>query len=275
MKKETDKGFSGLSSMVSNIDPILTDEEILDTGVQGAGDMEESEDNKSNSDLMSTVDEVTIKQDVRDIKPEQGANETEVPKDETIHIGPQHIQKPSTISKIFGVGAILFVVLVGSIYAYQTYSYNNSPEKTVRDFYAAYFSKDYNTVASNLSVFWAVRFLPDYQDKNPAELLAERSQIEKEITAVITEIEVENTLPEGLDIKVLPKYTKIGTNGALVVYDFLEKGQPTSREAALLINEKGQFRIFNMSPIDYSLMEEIKNFSIEDLDAGFATLLQS
>lgn len=168
---------------------------------------------------------------------------------------------------------VIIVLLLAGLYSYAAFMDKPAPEKTVNDFYQAYFSKDYNTVASNLSVFWAVRFLPDYQDKNPAELLAERSQIEKEIAAVIAEIEAENTLPEGLSIKVLEEYTKIGTNGALVVYDFLEKGQPTSREAALLINEKGQFRIFNMSPIDDSVMEEVKSFSIEDLDEGFATLL--
>ncbi|MEQ8200081.1 MAG: hypothetical protein ABRQ24_01530 [Syntrophomonadaceae bacterium] len=169
---------------------------------------------------------------------------------------------------------VVIVLLLAGLYSYAAYVDNKSaPEKTVEDFYGAYFSRDYNTVASDLSVFWSVRFLPDQQEKTPAQLLADRSQIEKEIAAVIADIEAENTLPEGLGIKILQEYTKIGTNSALVVYDFLEKGQPTSREAALLINEKGKFRIFSMSPIDESMMEEVKNFAIEDLDEGFASLL--
>jgi len=169
---------------------------------------------------------------------------------------------------------VVIVLLLAGMYSYAAFMDKPAPEKTVNNFYQGYFTKDYNAVASNLSVFWSVRFLPEHQDQTPAELLAARSQIEKEIATVIAEIEADNELPEGLEIKILEEYTKIGTNSALVVYDFLEQGQPTSREAALLINEKGQFRIFNMSPLDDSLMEEVKNFAIEDLDEGFATLLE-
>jgi len=170
---------------------------------------------------------------------------------------------------------VFILLLLAGLYSYAAFVDNQSaPEKTVDSFYKAYFSKDYDTVAANLSVFWSVRFLPDHQDKTPAQLMSDRSQIESEIAAVIADIEAENTLPEGISIKILQEYTKIGTNSALVVYDFLENGQPTSREAALLINEKGQFRIFNMSPVDDSMMEEVKNFAIDDLDEGFASLLQ-
>lgn len=166
------------------------------------------------------------------------------------------------------------VLLLAGLYSYAAFVDNKSaPEKTVDDFYAAYFDRDYAAVASNLSVFWSVRFLPDQQDKTPAQLLADRGQIEKEIAAVIAEIEAQNSLPTDLSIKILQQYTKIGSNSALVVYDFLEKGQPTSREAALLINEKGKFRIFNMSPLDDSMMDEVAEFPIQDLDEGFASLL--
>ncbi len=170
---------------------------------------------------------------------------------------------------------VLIILLLAGLYSYAAFLDKPEPEKTVLNFYNAYFTKDYDTVAADLSVFWAVRFLPDYQDKTPAELLAERSQIEKEISAVISEIEAENTLPEGLSVKILGEYTKIGENSALVVYDFLEKGQPTSREAALLIKENGKFRIFNMSPVDDSVMDQVQDFAIEDLDKGFDSLLNS
>lgn len=192
------------------------------------------------------------------------------------HDSESHAAKvPSGPSRVPRSLFVLIILLLAGLYSYAAFLDKPEPEKTVLNFYNAYFTKDYNTVAANLSVFWAVRFLPDYQDKTPAELLAERSQVEKDIAAVISEIEADNTLPEGLSVKILREYTKIGKNSALVVYDFLEKGQPTSREAALLIKENGKFRIFNMSPVDDSVMDEVQNFAIEDLDEGFASLLNS
>ena len=168
--------------------------------------------------------------------------------------------------------AIILICFAG-LYWFAAYGDTPAPEKTVKNFYQAYFNRDFNTVAQNLSVFWSVRFLPDYASMTPAELLANRAKIEKEISAVIADIEKDNEIPAGVTISVMKDYTKVGKESAIVVYSFMENGKVTSMEAAILILEKGQFRIFNMSPVDDTVLDQIKSLDINILDQNFADLL--
>ena len=175
-----------------------------------------------------------------------------------------------------GVPRFLFVAIIailGAMYWYAAYGETPAPEKTVDNFYQAYFDRDFNTVAKNLSVFWSVRFLPEYANLTPAEILENRAKIEADISKVIADIEAENTVPQGVSIEIMKDYTKIGKNSAIVVYKFIEDGQDTGMETALLIKEQEHLRIFNMSPIDVETLEQIKAVDINVLDENFASLL--
>jgi len=170
---------------------------------------------------------------------------------------------------------VIIILCLAALYGWAVYGDTPAPEKTVKNFYAAYFDRNYETVSQNLSVFWAARFLPEYAEMDAAELVADRANIEKGIAGVIGEIEAENQLPEGLSIEIMKDYTKIGEKSAIVVYEFKENNEVTSKEAAILIMENGQFRIFNMSAIDDSALEQIKNFDMKILDENFTELLTS
>jgi hypothetical protein len=192
--------------------------------------------------------------------------------DNSVHenINPE-IDKPQA-----RVPRFIFVVIIailGAMYWYAAYGDTPAPEKTVKTFYQAYFDRDFDTVAENLSVFWSVRFLPEYADMTPAELLNNRTKVEAEISKVIAEIESENTIPEGVSIEVLKEYTKMGKSSAIVVYQFIENGKETGMETALLIKEKDQFRILNMSPVDAQTLEQIKSVDINTLDKNVDSLL--
>jgi hypothetical protein len=192
--------------------------------------------------------------------------------DNSVHenVNPE-IDKPRA-----GVPRFIFVVIIavlGAMYWYAAYGDTPAPEKTVKTFYKAYFDRDFDTVAKNLSVFWSVRFLPEYADMTPTELLNNRTKIEADISKVIAEIESENTIPEGVSIEVLKEYTKTGKSSAIVVYKFMENGKETGMETALLVKEKQQFRIFNMSPIDVQTLEQIKAVDMNTLDKNVDSLL--
>jgi predicted HNH restriction endonuclease len=161
------------------------------------------------------------------------------------------------------------------MYWYAAYGDTPAPEKTVKTFYQAYFDRDFDTVAQNLSVFWSVRFLPEYADMSPEQLIENRTKIEGDISKIIADIEKENSVPKGVSIEVMKEYTKIGKNSAIVVYTFKENGKETGMETALLIKEKGQLRIFNMSPIDPQTLEQIKAVDINVLDENFDSLLKT
>lgn len=191
------------------------------------------------------------------------AHETAAPA-QVVKTGPRKVPR--------ALFAIIILCLAG-LYGWAAYGDTPAPEKTVKNFYSAYFSRDYNTVAKNLSVFWAVRFLPDYASTSPVQLVADRSKIEKEIATVIADIEKDNQIPAGISVEIVKDYTKIGKESAIVVYNFKENGQVTSEEAAILILEKDQFRIFNMSAVDSSILEQIKSLDMTVLDQNFAELL--
>jgi hypothetical protein len=169
---------------------------------------------------------------------------------------------------------VVIIAIFAAMYWYAAYGDTPAPEKTVKTFYQAYFDRDFNTVAKNLSVFWSVRFLPDYASMSPQQLLENRTKIEGDISKVIADIEKDNQIPAGVSIEVMKEYTKMGQNSAIVVYGFKENGKVTSMETALLIKEKGQLRIFNMSPVDPQTLEQIKAVDINVIDGNFDSLLK-
>lgn len=167
---------------------------------------------------------------------------------------------------------VLVVLLLASMYYYAAFV-DNSPEQTVQDFYQSYFERDYDTVSANLSVFWSIRFLPQYSSMTPAQLLENRDTIEKETSKIIAEIESKNEIPKNMSIEIMPSYTKKAEHSALVVYTFKENGTPSGMELAILIKENGKFRIFNMSPVAPQDLEQVKQGNLQELEDGFINLL--
>ncbi|MEN6349954.1 MAG: hypothetical protein ABFD08_11225 [Syntrophomonas sp.] len=167
----------------------------------------------------------------------------------------------------------LIVILLGSMYYYAMFMDTSKPEIIVQRFYQAYFQRDFPKVSENLSVFWSVRFLPQYSLLPPSELVAKRAAIEADATKVIAQIESKNEIPKNIKIEVMPDYTKTGEYSALVVYNFVQNGKPSGMELAVLIKENGRFRIFNMSPVATQDLEQIKNGDLKELDEGFKSLL--
>lgn len=168
---------------------------------------------------------------------------------------------------------VVIIALLASMYTYAAYFDPSTPEKTVENFYEAYFAKNYDTVASNSSVFWAVGYLPQYGTMTPAELLENRAQIESDISKLLASMESMNSAPENITIEVLKDYTKIGTSSAIVVYQFKEAGKAGSTAAAILIKEENRFRIFAVTPIDPQNLAQIKELDVAELDANFEQLL--
>ncbi|MDD2620135.1 MAG: hypothetical protein PHC92_05660 [Syntrophomonadaceae bacterium] len=181
------------------------------------------------------------------------------------------MDKPATRSIPMFIPLII-VTILASMYYYAAFV-ESSPEKTVQDFYQSYFERDYDSVTKNLSVFWSIRFLPQYSSMTPAQLLENRENIEKEASKVIAQIESENKLPQNISIEIMPEYTKKSESSALVVYSFKEDGQVSGMELAILIKEKGKYRIFNMSPVAPQDLEQIQQGNLQELDAGFKKLL--
>lgn len=168
---------------------------------------------------------------------------------------------------------VIILLCLAGLYGWAAFGDTPAPEKTVKNFYTAYFNRDYKTVAQNLSVFWSVRLLPDYANMSPLELLDNRSKIEGETAVAIADIEKDNQLPEGMSVEIMKDYTKIGKESAIVVYQFKEKETVTSMEVAILILEKEQFRIFNMSAVDDTVLGQIKALDMSVLDQNFADLM--
>jgi hypothetical protein len=168
---------------------------------------------------------------------------------------------------------VVIIALLAGMYSYAAYFDPTRPNKTVENFYQAYFSGDYDTVASNLSVFWATRLLPKYAEMKPAELLTNRAKIEKELSKAIAGAEKTNAAPKDIKIKVLKPYTKEGTSSAIVVYKFIQKSKEAGMEAAILIKEQGRFRIFTMTQVDAQSLAQIKAVDISELDTNFEQLL--
>lgn len=169
---------------------------------------------------------------------------------------------------------IIIVATLAAMFIYATYIDSLPAEKTVENFYKAYFNRDYETVAEHLSVFWSVQFLPQYQNLSPGELIANRPQIEKDIAQIIAEIEGDTTYPKDLHIVVNSQFTKQTDNSALVGYSFRESGEISGMEIAILINESGAYRIYSMLPANPNDIESITDENMDILDANFKMLLE-
>lgn len=161
---------------------------------------------------------------------------------------------------------VIIVAILAAMYYYAAYVDTTPAEKTVQNFYQAYFDRDYDTVADNLSVFWAVQFLPQYQSLAPNEMIAQRDTIIKDLTSFISEMESKNKVPEGLTVEIDRDFTKQGTNSSLVAYSFKENGKDAGMEMAILINEAGTFRIFSFTPTTPEYLSQIGDKEMQELD---------
>lgn len=168
---------------------------------------------------------------------------------------------------------VVIIALLASMYSYAVYFDPTNPEKTVKNYFQAYLTKDYDAVASNLSVFLAARTLPQYAEMTSVELVNNREKIEKDLSKVISSMEKNNPVPENITIEVMPEYTKKGNNAAIVLYQIKVAGKDSGMQAAILIMEKGRFRIMDMTAIDPQALEQIKAENIDELDANFAEIL--
>lgn len=180
-------------------------------------------------------------------------------------------------NKIAPVPKSIFIIIIAAIvsmFIYATYIESPPAEKAVENFYKAYFNRDYETVAENLSVFWSVQFLPQYQNLSPGELISNRPEIEKDIAEIIAKIEEDTTYPKDLHIVVNSEFTKQADNSALVGYTFQENGETSGMEIAILINESGAYRIYSMLPANPTDIESITDENMAILDANFKMLLE-
>lgn len=169
---------------------------------------------------------------------------------------------------------LAIIIIIAAMFIYASYYDRPAAEETVNNFYQAYFDKDFETMAQNVSVFWSANFLPQCADMDKDELLASRAEIEKDTVEMFTSIEGEQAMPDNVDIKILKEYTKQGENSGLVVYQFMEGNAVAGIEAALLIKEESGYKIFTMAPVDMNILQQLKEADIAILDENFGHLLE-
>lgn len=170
---------------------------------------------------------------------------------------------------------VIIIVILAAMYYYAAFVDVSDPEQVVEDFYTAYFQRDFETVAENLSVFWSVQLLPQYTSLAPAELLNKRDEITADVSQVIAEQEENNPLADNLSVEVLSEYTRQGDNSALVVYSIRENGTEISLEMAILIKEADSYRIFSMTPVNQEVLGMITSDDFNALEESFTELLQA
>ncbi len=168
----------------------------------------------------------------------------------------------------------LVVIILGAMYYYAAYMDIPTPEDTVTEFYEAYFNQDYSLAAENISVFWAAQLLPEYADLKPAELLADRAALEKEVTQFFSMVEQQNPAPADVGIEVNPAYSRIGEYGALVVYELTQSSEAVSMEIAMLIKETDRFYIINIYPLQEENLKDVQEFDMNALDSDFKEILE-
>lgn len=169
---------------------------------------------------------------------------------------------------------VIIIATLAVMFIYGQYIDSTPAEKTVENFYNAYFNRDFDTVAQYLSVFWSVQFLPQYQDLSPRELIERRPDIEKDIARILAELEKDITYPEDLHIVINSEYTRETANSAIVGYVFQEKEETSGVELAILINESGAYRIYSVISADQADLNSITDENMEILDANFKKLLE-
>lgn len=169
---------------------------------------------------------------------------------------------------------VIIVTTLALMFIYGQYIDSTPAEKTVENFYNAYLSRDYETVAEYLSVFWSVQLLPQYQNLSPSELIDSRPEIEKDIARILAEIEKDTTYPEDLHIVINSQYTRQKDNSAIVGYSFKENGETSGIEIAILIKEQGAYRIYEVLSASQADIESITDENMEILDANFKKLLE-
>lgn len=168
---------------------------------------------------------------------------------------------------------VLIIVILASMFYYAAYRDYSNPEVAVRNFYQAYFSSDYETMAKNLSVFWGVQFMPQYMLMSPEELIENRPAIEESMAEFITRMESENKVPANMSIKVLPQYTQRADNTALVAYEFREQNKSVGMEMSLLLMENNRMRILKMIPVDQKQLDQLTGNDIAEMEASFKEIL--
>ncbi len=169
---------------------------------------------------------------------------------------------------------VLIIVILASMFYYAAYRDYSNPEVAVKNFYQAYFSSNYETMAQNLSVFWGVQFMPQYMLMSPQELIENRPAIEESMTELISRMESENKVPANMSIKILPKYTQRADNIALVAYEFREKNKSVGMEIALLVKENNHMRIFQMMPADQTQLDQLTGNDIATIEESFKEVLE-
>ena len=169
---------------------------------------------------------------------------------------------------------VLVLIILGAMFYYAAYVDKPTPEETLSEFYEAYFTQDYALAAENVSVFWAAQLLPEYADMKPAELLANRATLEKEVSHFFSLVEQQNPTPPDVSIQVDPGYSRIGEYGALVVYELTQNNEPISMEIAMLIKETDRFYIINIYPLHPDNFKDIQEFDMEALDSDFRQILE-
>lgn len=176
-----------------------------------------------------------------------------------------------------GVPKIIFImipVILASMYYYAAFVDTSAPEKTVQEYYQAYFAQNYETVASDLSVFLAAQALPQYASLSPQELLAQRDKIETDMASFISKNQGDTAPPQDISVEVLKGYTRLGKNAAVVAFSYKKDGKEQSLATAFLVKEKNKFRIYDLSPIARENLNQVKTFDINGLDAEVTKLLQ-
>jgi hypothetical protein len=167
---------------------------------------------------------------------------------------------------------VIILAIFASMYYYAAFVDLAEPEETVTRFYQAYFAKDFDTVADNVSVFWSLQLLPHYGTLTPSQLLENREFIEKETSFALKRTEEKNEIPDNISIKIMRNYTREEDICSVVLYTFLEDNKPTGVGMAILVQEEGQYRIYNLSRIDTEDLPRVKEIDLQGLSQSFKDL---
>lgn len=184
------------------------------------------------------------------------------------HANPQKAQIKSTFPKSF---IVIIVLVLAAMYYYAA---STRPELTVIKYFDAQNNQDYYAEADSLSVFVMAMQLPQYASPNlsGSDLVAQRAEIVNEYAKLISS----NPRPSSpAKVEPIKKYTKIGHDSALVVFEVTYQEQK-STGMALLIKEDNYFKLIDLNQIQLNAItiDQIEHFEIEELDQEFAAYLK-